>query len=173
MQRLIIILFFIMLASGAVGQRDTSSSISVRVTAVRDTSAAIAFHYQAPGYDGAIFPAGYGNIFSPKRFTPSVAEIELTELMLSRDLKKLNKDRLHQSSTPIIHKNLESYQRQYFGYIDENGDRIILINCFWAGDYDNTWLNKMIRYYDGGSFYWQVRYNIDKGLLFGLKVNIV
>ena len=49
------------------------------------------------------------------------------EIILAKDLKSLNKQFGNQSSTPIIDKNLHKYKRQYFGYIDKNGNRILLI----------------------------------------------
>jgi hypothetical protein len=173
MLKLAFTFFFSALFLFLQAQSTTISNASSNVQIVIDSSSNIAEHITTPVYDGAIFPARFGRIFSASSFTPAKEDVEKAEASIARDLKKLNKALVHQSSTPIIHKNLDMYQRQYLGYVDENGDHIIYINCFWMGDYDGTWLNKIIRHYDGGSFYWQVRYNLDKGILFGLKVNIV
>jgi hypothetical protein len=88
-------------------------------------------HYKSHKFDVAIFPASYIDLIPGKRFTPTRQEIDLAESILLIDLKTLNKDLFNQSSTPVIHKKLNKYKRQYFGYIDNNGDSILLINCFW------------------------------------------
>ena len=97
-----------------------------------DTSFKKAEHYKIKKIDIAIFPENYYDLISEQRFTPTRDEIEKAEIALSNNLKILNKQGVNQSSTPIIHKNLSKYKRQYFGYIDKNGDRILLINCFWS-----------------------------------------
>ena len=89
------------------------------------------------------------------------------------DLKEVNKDLINQSSTPIIHRKLKKYKRQYFGYIDGNGDRILLINCFWSKNRSDSeiWLRNRIIVNDGGSYYWNIKFNLDKNALFELVVN--
>ncbi len=49
----------------------------------------------------------------------------------------------------------------------------MLINCFWARDKDDTerWLKGRIMVLDGGSYYWNVKFNLDKKQLFELDVN--
>ena len=32
---------------------------------------------------------------------------------------------------PVINKKLKPYRRQYFGYIDSNGDKIIYVTFNW------------------------------------------
>lgn len=76
-------------------------------------------------------------------------------------------------STPIIHRHLKKYKRQYFGYTDEKNDRILFINCFWGKEimHENEWLKQRIMVNDGGSYYWSVKYNIKTDKLFELYVN--
>ncbi|MBN2894135.1 MAG: hypothetical protein JXL97_19850 [Bacteroidales bacterium] len=133
----------------------------------------IADHYKTKEFDAAIFPADYIDLIPGQRFTPTRQEIDKAEIALQNDLKTLNKELENQSSTPIIHKNLHKYKRQYFGYIDKNGDKILLINGFWSNDKkdDNVWLSGRIEVFDGGSYYWNVKFNLNKNVLFDLDIN--
>ncbi|RYX84083.1 hypothetical protein EON73_03565 [bacterium] len=130
-------------------------------------------HYKTNNFNVAIFPAYSLDMIPGKRFTPTRQEIDKAEITLRKDLKALNKHLGNQNQTPIVHKNLSKYNRQYFGYIDKMGARILLINCFWSKNKDDTdrWLTSRIRTLDGGSYYWNVKFNIDKEELFDLDVN--
>jgi hypothetical protein len=138
-----------------------------------DTALTKVDHYKTNNFDVAIFPAKYNDLIPGQRFTPTRLEIDVAEFILLTDLKTLNKPLINQSSSPIIHKNLNKYKRQYFGYIDKNGDRILLINCFWSDDkyVDNNWLNSRIYVLDGGSYFWSVKFNLNSGRLFDLDIN--
>lgn len=138
-----------------------------------DTTFKKADHYKTKQFDVAIFPSNYFDLIPGQRFTPTRQEVDIAEISLDKDLKSLNKQLVNQSPTPIIHKNLHKYKRQYFGYIDINGDRILLINCFWSKDKDDkdNWLTDRIMVLDGGSYYWNVKFNLDKKQLFDLDVN--
>lgn len=144
-----------------------------RVFGQIDTTFKKADHYKTKRFDVAIFPSNYFDLIPGQRFTPARQEIDLAEISLATDLKALNNPLVNQSSTPVINKNLHKYKRQYFGYIDKKGDRILLINCFWGKDKDDTnrWLTDRIMVLDGGSYYWNVKFNLDKKQLFDLDVN--
>jgi hypothetical protein len=160
MTRLIISLSFILVSIfDSFGQIDSTENI--------------VDHYKTKRFDAAIFPKGHQDFISGNRFTPSREEIELAELALENELEKLNKRLENQSSTPIIHKNLSKYRRQYFGYIDENGHRILLINCFWSArkGISDGWLEGRIMVLDGGSYFWNIKYDLDEKKLFDLSVN--
>src|SRR5690606_33074171 len=61
-----------------------------------------------------------------QRLTPTVEDIEKDENILRENLKTVNQSRMNQvGNCPIIHENLKFYRRQYFGYIDSSGNRII------------------------------------------------
>ncbi|QEE50462.1 hypothetical protein FUA48_13025 [Flavobacterium alkalisoli] len=131
-------------------------------------------HFKTSDFNVAIFPAEYEDLLPPNRFTPSHEQVITAEKVLKTKLEKLNYLLTNQSSSPVIHKNLNKYLRQYFGYINEKGQHILLINCFWknADQSDKKyWLNGRISVLDGGSFYWNVKYNLDTGELFDLEVN--
>jgi hypothetical protein len=138
-----------------------------------DTTFVKADHYKTNEFDVAIFPAIYFDLIPGQRFTPTRLEIDKAEIALHNNLQTLNKQLVNQSSTPIIHKNLHKYKRQYFGYINKNGDRILLINCLWSMDKEDTvlWLTGRIIVHDGGSYYWNIKFNLDKNELFDLDIN--
>jgi hypothetical protein len=147
--------------------------ITCKVFGQTDTTFKKADHYKNKKFDVAIFPSNYFDLIPGQRFTPTRQEIDQAEISLATDLKTLNNQLVNQFSTPIIHKKLHKYKRQYFGYTDKNGDRILLINCFWAkdkGDKDR-WLTSRIMVLDGGSYYWNIKFNLDKKQLFDLDIN--
>lgn len=133
----------------------------------------VAENYKTENFDVAIFPKTYIDLLPEKRFTPTKAQVDLAELEMKTNLKVINLKRVNQDSNHLIDKNLKKYLRQYFGYIDENGDEILIINSFWKGEkyYKETWLNERVSVNDGGSYFWEVKYNITKGKLFDLYVN--
>src|ERR1700739_4853058 len=94
---------------------------------------AVAMHYKTNDFDCAIFPAS-AFVFVPaiKRFTPTKEEVDKAELALKTQLEALNRPLVNQGGRgPIIHKNLKKYGRQYFGYVDSSGHRILYINSIW------------------------------------------
>lgn len=129
--------------------------------------------YRTKQFDVAIFPANYLDLIPGQRFTPTKQDVDNAERILRNKLKSLNVQLVNQSPSPIIHKKLRKYKRQYFGYVDKNGDRILLINCFWAkSKHDsNRWLLERIDVLDGGSYYWNVKVNLEREELFDLGVN--
>jgi hypothetical protein len=129
----------------------------------------IAENYKTKEFNCAIFPSSYDEIpmGSSQRFTPTRAEVDKAELALKNKLADIAKDQ------PIIYKELSHYRRQYFGYKDKNGKKILMINCMWSDDdnIDKKWLNEYIMTLDGGSNYWNINYNVDTDTLFELSVN--
>jgi hypothetical protein len=133
----------------------------------------IADHYKTRKFDVAIFPVTSLDMIPGKRFTPTKEEINKAEAVLNSELKNLNKERPNQLSTPVIHEKLRKYKRQYFGYTDQNGKRILLINCYWCKrkEFDEKWLKEKISILDGGSYFWEIKFNLDTNELFELYVN--
>ena len=140
-------------------------------------------------YRGAIFPSTYQMPYrsnSPEdlRFTPTSEEIALLEKQLKKEIKAINKDKRNQGPNfgPIIHRNLNKYVRQYIGFITPEGDRIIYVNflwnhlniferikgySLWAENYDEDW----ITVHDGGSRYWQIKFNLGTKKFIDFYVN--
>ena len=120
---------------------------------------------------------------SLNRFTPTKEEIALAETILKEQIEKVNNPRINQfSKQQYIDKNLSRYFRQYVGFINEQGDRVVHINLYW----DNFTLLDRLKGYsddrleyisdfslvlDGGSHYWNVNVNVTTKTLYGLAVN--
>lgn len=133
-----------------------------------------AFHYKTKDFDVAIFSEDYNGIIEEQeRFSPTKNEVLEAEEALNKDLAELNFKKPNQSSSPVIHENLKKYKRQYFGYFNEKGEKILFINCFWNDkkDTEKSLLNGEVRVFDGGSYFWQVEYNLTTKKLFNLQVN--
>lgn len=157
---LIILFSLILLQGSALGQVDSEFKE--------------ADHYKTRKFNVAIFPSTYEEyIGSNLRFSPTRIQVDSAEKELREGLKLINKDKINQSNSPVIHENLKSYKRQYLGYIDQNGNRILYINCFWESKHEKfeNWLMTFIQVSDGGSYYWSIKYNLDTRQLFDLQVN--
>ncbi len=134
----------------------------------------VAEHFQTSEFDVAIFPENSLEILPGKgRFTPTHDEIKSAEKSLATQLRELNSEKLNQHDSPVIDKNLKKYKRQYFGFIDGKGNKVLFINCFWRKEKEESllWLKERIRVLDGGSYFWNVKFNVAKMQLFDLDVN--
>jgi hypothetical protein len=129
----------------------------------------IAENYKTKQFNCAIFPSSYIDfpIGSSDRFTPTPADVDKAEMTLKTKLAALTRD------NPTIYKNLKHYRRQYLGYKNKDGQRILIINCMRTNDEDvnKNWLNKYIMTLDGGSNYWNVNFNLETNAFFDLNVN--
>lgn len=118
------------------------------------------------------------------KFSPSIDEISLAENLLKSNIQIVNSDKLNQGNgCPIIHKNLNKYLRQYMGYIDANGEKIIHVNFEWnrysilqniRGIYridSDSWKREWQISFDGCSFNWELKINLAKEKLFDLSIN--
>ncbi|WP_308993998.1 hypothetical protein QLS71_015275 [Mariniflexile litorale] len=136
---------------------------------------------------GVIFKEN-GNCFlclqDKERFTPTIAEIEKAEQILKKKLKTVNSQRMNQiDNCPIIHKKLKSYRRQYFGYIEDNGNKIIYTTFNWNRyslfdrlrgyykDESEDWKKEKEMVLDGCSYHWEIKINLETEELFELGVN--
>lgn len=108
-----------------------------------------------------------------ERYTPTAEDIIIAEGILTEQLKRINASLMNQSKgCPIIHKNLKKYKRQYFGYINNSGEKIIWINLVWGNKESRLDLDKKVRVVlDGCSYYWNIKVNLNEGKLFDLIVN--
>jgi hypothetical protein len=132
----------------------------------------VAEHFKTRQFEVAIFLESSNELMQQNRFTPTKEEIIKAENALKSKLKFINNPLMNQSSSPIIHKNLKKYKRQYFGYINEKGEKILYINSLWKKNEKETkWLQQIIMVSDGGSHYWNIEYNLETEELENLKVN--
>jgi hypothetical protein len=127
-------------------------------------------------FKGIIFSVDYElprfNDTDKGRFTPTIDEVIKFENELRRRIKEINKNRPNQGRHygPIIDKKLSKYSRQYAGFINDKGERIIHVGLNWKRN-DETWKNNFVLVFDGGSYHWTIRYNLDKDEFFHFGVN--
>lgn len=147
---------------------------------------------KGPNFQGSIFKENYPDKYfyhafdSVNRFTPTRQEIAEVETILLNQLPAANNLRPNQGNgNPVIHKNLPKYFRQYVGYTDKQGNRIININFYWnhhsiidkINDYSSgidSRLNYDSEYsifLDGGSYHWQADINLTKKKIMNIGVN--
>ncbi|CAM4356552.1 hypothetical protein [Gillisia limnaea] len=119
-----------------------------------------------------------------ERFTPTIDDIEKAENILKRNLQTINNQLINQvHNCPIIHKNLNSYRRQYFGYIGSDGSKIIYATFNWDRytlmdrikgyhkDESDNWKKEKEMVLDGCSYHWEIKINLDVEELFELDIN--
>src|SRR5690606_36119424 len=127
-------------------------------------------------FEGYIFPKEnttdsnwmpFGNV---DRYTPTTEDIFKVEQALKDQLKDLNKQVLMNQGNgcPFIHKKLGKYKRQYFGYINDAGEKVVWVNLMWNKEKEllKPWGKKLIVVLDGCSHYWNVKVNLKEGKLF-------
>lgn len=133
----------------------------------------VAESYISTSFTAAIFPESYEVAETSERFTPLKTEVAQAEKALSRDLISLNKDKARQDDL-IIHRRLMRFKRQYFGIINEDGERELIINAYFyeknKDPHKDEFLMERITARDSTAKYWQVNYNMDKKILHNLKV---
>lgn len=106
------------------------------------------------------------------RFTPAKYEIIEAEKIIRNYISNENKILINQGhGFPIIHKKLYKYKRQYFGYINREGEKVIWVNCIYGKKYRNVIDKELIFVLDGGSYFWQIKVNLSKKKLFDLIIN--
>lgn len=136
------------------------------------------------GFEGVIFSKDFvfpflENESGDKRFTPTNEEIEIAENILNKNLQSVNVLQTNQGDGkgPVIHEGLKQFVRQYFGYYNATGEKIIYISCLFKANYNHTskqtpnWLKGAVIVLNGGSNYWQIQANLNKSTLFGLSIN--
>jgi hypothetical protein len=130
--------------------------------------------YRTKNFDCVIFPANYLTLIGGTRFTPTREQVDMAEQVMRERLKEINQPLINQGDkhNPIIHKKLKKYRRQYFGFTDEQGNKILLMNCFWnqKGRFE-YWENERVMVLDGGSNYWSIQFNLETEELFELGIN--
>jgi hypothetical protein len=157
-KNIVIISLFLILASGVTGQQK-------------------GFYCHGEGYKGYVFGVNYGTRHSIKnqkfRTDLSLQDIVTAESILKSQLTAINTSKYSQGgSCPDIGLNLNKYFRQYFGFINKNGEKIVVISFFWEkGMVSENELSEEKSVDDGCSYYWNVEVNLTQRKLENLYVN--
>jgi hypothetical protein len=131
-------------------------------------------YVKGKGYSGYIFNKEHSVMVSIKnqqgRFTPTFEEVERAEKLLKSRLPELNKDKISQGEKcGNIEKELESYTRQYVGFINQKGNKIIWVNMLMH--LRSVPSKHIIIVDDGGSNYWNVKIDITSRDVYDLEIN--
>ncbi len=172
MKRLILVIIFL----GCFCSVDAQKVISTKRASDHST------YVKGNNFEGVIFDENYtmllNNYIDPKyqRFTPTLADIKSVENILQKKLKETYKNDTNnymRLSSQAIHSRLKKFCRQYFGYIDKSGKKIIHVNCFPKAYEADTkeWNSEIMMVLDGGTSCWRVEVNINDNNLFNLDFN--
>jgi hypothetical protein len=131
---------------------------------------------QGDGYAGVIVPEADGPLFfqslngtEPAGYwTPTATEIDQLESNLSMYIYP---PPCGDSPAPEqIWQNLETYHRQYAGFVADDGHNLILINAF-CDDLGINWQSEPVVVMDGGACFFRLTYDPATGDFFDLRVN--
>jgi hypothetical protein len=108
-----------------------------------------------------------------ERYTPTKTDVLKAEQLVIDQLININSLVNQGGKCPVIHKSISKYVRQYIGYVDQNGDRILWINyVIRKNNNQSSELSKdVIMVLDGCSNYWNVKVNLNKEKIYDLRIN--
>lgn len=118
-------------------------------------------------YSGYIFPESQDyfipTVFDQKRWNPTKNDIKQTEKVIREYVKEnaLNKEL----------KWLRLYKRQYVGYVNNSGERLIWVNFICCWRFRKSMKKDTSLSLDGGNCFWSLDVNLDKQEIFGLIIN--
>lgn len=110
-----------------------------------------------------------------EKFTPTIAEIGIAKQLSEQYIDSLENNagaKKVKKSCKILQYKYADYLRQYVGYTDSNGHRIIFMNavCTSVGkkvDLKNEWIFVL----DGGSCFYQIKVDLTTEKCFNFRVN--
>jgi hypothetical protein len=131
---------------------------------------------QGKCYKGYMFDTSYLFLKSinaqQSRAVLTCDEIKMAEGILKSNLATLNADRINKTKgCPDISKKICKYRRQYFGFINSKGEKIIWINMFWNKEFNDRSKYELISVNDGCSYYWNIEVNITTNTISNLQIN--
>jgi len=127
------------------------------------------------GYTGYAFNKDHFVFMSidnqKERYTPTKEDITQIEKILQDSIGSVLKKQKY-SNTSINRNTLKKYNRQYVGFITNNGDVVIWINLLRSKEIDDVELSKdIVTVSDGGEKYWSIFINLTKNTLYGVRIN--
>lgn len=106
------------------------------------------------------------------RFTPTDEEIAQTEKLIQKKLAYVNRFHENQEGMcPVIDEHLRQYERQYVGFTDVHGYRIVWVNFIWDDKAKGKLANDIYLTEGGCGHYWRIQCNLDTEKVYGLDVN--
>lgn len=136
------------------------------------------FYVKTARFTGYVFSekhevSGYIYEQARSRFTPTQREVLRAEEIISRELKLMNDSaELKATSIGTIYNNLNNYVRQYVGFVNDKGAKVIWVNFVRDGvRYKEKLGKQVIEVEDGGSNYWNVKVDLSERTMFWLMIN--
>ena len=106
------------------------------------------------------------------RFTPEDIDIAKAEKLMQKKIAYLNRNHENQEGMcPIIDEHIRKYTRQYVGFTDIHGYKIIWINGVWDDNVAKQLSQDIVRTSGGCGHYWSIKVNLDTEKVYGLEVN--
>ncbi|MCR5424821.1 MAG: hypothetical protein K6E93_08725 [Bacteroidales bacterium] len=106
------------------------------------------------------------------RYTPDDIDIAKAEKLIQKNLAYLNRNHENQEGRcPIIDEHIRKYERQYVGFTDVHGYRIIWVNFIWDESLKGKLGRDIVLTEGGCGHYWHIKCNIDTEKVYGLEVN--
>jgi len=115
------------------------------------------FYIKSKYYDGVIFPVSYKDTDPKIAFLPSANEIKESEISLAKIYNQVNLlgGKYFRNMIVDVSPHFANYKRQYFGYVNDKGQRVVYINLLNfknkedVNKYLTNWKHKFIVGYDG------------------------
>jgi len=135
-------------------------------------------HIKTDDFEGVVFPAGpkmdwlFGGDYG--RWLPLDSDITEAEKTCRVFLSRTDEPNAYfRQCLPKISAELKGYKRQYFGLLGKNGEKIVWINFFWAGEAPvfPRWKQEPVVVLDGGLSFFNVKVDLQSKTCFDLKIN--
>ncbi len=133
-----------------------------------DTLANGNIHIVTNGYECVIFSINNDSYHvgpSETKWMPTVEEVISCDNIIQNYInKKERKKAIVLGNSPVIHENYNKYVRQYMGYVNKRGKKILAVKFIWKDEVEKheefQWLNQRVDVIGGGTYFWQIEVNL-------------
>ena len=112
---------------------------------------------------------------SLQKYTPTQEEIQKAKELSNNFIKSLERKRKSKKNGKlgsILEYNLDEYFRQYIGFVDKHGKKIILIYAFCSSFGEAHDLkHNVVLVFDGGSCFYNIKINLETNKCYDFSVN--
>jgi hypothetical protein len=106
------------------------------------------------------------------RYTPTEEDIAEAERLIQKRIAYVNRYHINQEGLcPVIDEHMRRYERQYVGFTDITGCRIVWANFVWDENAAERLTQDIVLTEGGCGHYWHVKVNLTTGKVYGLEVN--
>jgi hypothetical protein len=104
-----------------------------------------------------------------QKWTPFETDIENAEKLINQCFN----DQKRGTVNRLLNRKPEDYLMQFVGAINENGEKIIWVNCLCKKEIDvfKDWKTNIRIVSDGGNCFFNVKINVNKNTYYDLMVN--